>query len=312
MTKTYPQKKIRILSWRLRSCVAIGAKTNIMKKLLFYFFLPFLTTGCLLNSKQNAGNSLHGTWRLYDIEPKAGETGGASFTEMATLKRLVKEGSVLCFFKDGNYTELKGNGDYQTGRFAYSAGKSTVQLIREQNAADPMEVKFENTKNGRQMLSLFNAQHNLVLKFMKEAGEGKDDREAPFYPTNNLWRIKPKAQEDSARQLSRLTNYLKHVALVLKAAKESKGTVVSFEFSQGPVKIYNGGIGIHPYGIVPESWKNTFFNEADAAATYRRYQDYLRTSSYKGAGTGDWVEDDYNILLSMYADLQQETSKNSQ
>lgn len=56
----------------------------------------------------------------------------------------------------------------------------------------------------------------------------------------------------------RLTNNIKHVALILKTAKEDKLPVASFQFSQGPVKIYNGGIGIHPLAFVPQSWKAVF------------------------------------------------------
>lgn len=123
---------------------------------------------------------------------------------------------------------------------------------------------------------------------------------------------KPKAAEDSTQQLNRLTNYIKHVALVLKSAKEDKQPVVSFQFSQGPVKIYNGGIGIHPFALVAESWKAGFYNGTEARSAYDIYRNYLQKSSYNGAGTGDWVEDDYTILLSMYADLHPNTTKHSQ
>lgn len=47
--------------------------------------------------------------------------------------------------------------------------------------------------------------------------------------------------------------------------------------------------------------------EEEAAAAYQVYESYLRKNSYRGGGTGDWVEDDYNILLSIYAGL---TGKN--
>ena len=266
-----------------------------------YLALMILTSGCLLNSRKNTADSLNGTWRLYDIEPQG---SGSSFSEIANLKRLVKDGNVLSFFRDGSYTELNGDGDYKSGRFSFS--KRMLQRGDGQQESGPVEVQFDRTKNGKQILSLLNTEHKVALKYIKDADEGTDYRDAPFYTANNLWRLKPNAPEDSSQQVARLTNYLKHVALILKAAKESKGDVVSFEFSQGPVKIYNGGIGIHPFEVVPQGWKNSFYTEAEALSAYRKYQDYLRTSSYKGAGTGDWVEDDFNILLSIYADLQQE------
>ena len=40
---------------------------------------------------------------------------------------------------------------------------------------------------------------------------------------------------------------------------------MSFTFSQGPIQVYKGGIGILPINAVPVLWKRTFYNEADAA-----------------------------------------------
>lgn len=100
-----------------------------------------------------------------------------------------------------------------------------------------------------------------------------------------------------------MAGYIKHLALLLKASKERKEDVVSFGFSLGPVKIYNGAIGIYPYDIVPQEWKNSFYNDSTALAAYSIFNNYLKTTSYKGAGVGEWIEDDYNILLSIYADF---------
>jgi hypothetical protein len=278
-----------------------------MQRTLFSFFLLLFVSGCLL--KQNTKTSLYGTWRLYDVEPQLENSGGLSFSEQASLKQIVKDGNQLCFFEDGSYTELKGEGEYKTGKFGYSEGKNALQFVTNDKETTPVEAKLETNDKGRQVLSLLNGQQNLIFKFMKVSDAPKNVQDAPFYAGNNLWRIKPQAPENEEQQTNRLTNYMKHVALILKAAKEGKQDIVSFEFSQGPIKIYNGGIGIHPYEIVPESWKKTFYNDADAHSAYQLYERYLRTGSYKGAATGEWVEDDYNILLSMYAGLTEKSAK---
>ena len=59
------------------------------------------------------------------------------------------------------------------------------------------------------------------------------------------------------------------------------------------------------YSILPEYWKDSFFDEVDASAAYRKYEKYLKTNTYKGVGIGEWIEDDYNILLSVYADFSE-------
>jgi hypothetical protein len=60
---------------------------------------------------------------------------------------------------------------------------------------------------------------------------------------------------------------------------------------------------------LPASWKNIFFNETNALEAYKHYYNYLDTSNYAGAATGKWVEDDYNILLSTYADIVNESKR---
>jgi hypothetical protein len=96
-----------------------------------------------------------------------------------------------------------------------------------------------------------------------------------------------------------------HLAFLLKAASERKLNVVSFRNSLGMIKIYDGGIGVHPKDIVPQSWKNTFFDEAQAFVAYENFAAYLYTKRYKGKSTGNWVVDDSNILLSIYKDISE-------
>jgi hypothetical protein len=90
----------------------------------------------------------------------------------------------------------------------------------------------------------------------------------------------------------------------LKSSEERKEGTISFTFSLGPVKILNGGIGIHLFDNISEEWKNTYFNENQALSAYQIYEKYLRKSVYNGANSGDWVHDDRLILESIYADFK--------
>jgi hypothetical protein len=270
----------------------------------------FLTSGCLFNGKTDSDVTLTGTWRLYDLEQiKSLSKDDEAFSKTASLKKTVTDGAVLCFFPDGIFSEIKGAaGSFSSGNWKLSKDNNSIQFQDSGRTGLPVPFKIEKNPNGRMLLTLSNEPKNLAIKFIKESEALEESIEDPFYTGNNQWRIKPAQPENSAELTSRLSNYLKHLALILKSAKERKQTVVSFEFSLGPVKIYNGGIGIYPYGIVPENWKNSFYDEADASATYHKYEDYLKTSSYRGAGIGNWIEDDYNILLSIYAGINQSKS----
>jgi hypothetical protein len=271
-----------------------------------YLVLILLAGSCsFINNKSNE-STLIGTWRLNDIEQikNTTESSESSFETMAGLKKIVKEGDLLSLFEDGSYSEMSKE-EYKTGNWKFSDKQKTLSFIDTGLGIRQFSVNIENNINGKQIVTLLNKQRNVAMKFIKESESLKDFKNDPFYASNNLWRLKPKHSESLSQLNMRLANYFKHLALILNAAKNRKQDVVSFEFSQGPVKIYNGGIGIYPYNIIPDYWKDSFFDEAEATSAYLNYEKYLKTNTYKGVGIGNWIEDDYNILLSIYADFSE-------
>ncbi|GAB2807580.1 hypothetical protein [Ferruginibacter profundus] len=275
-----------------------------MKTKFFFPFVLFFLCGCSFNKTNKT--ALTGTWRLYDVAATTAQSKEEdTFDKDARLKQTVKEGHVLCFFENGTYTEIKGKEDFRSGSWDFSGENKSIAFKDSAHPVRSVKINIETNVNGKEQLAVTDLQQKLTLKFIKESEPMKDLASDPFYPANNQWRIKAKQPEDSAQLTIRLANYLKHIALILKAAQERKQDIVSFEFSLGPIKIYNGGIGAHPYTIVPETWKNCFYNDSDALTAYSMYEDYLKNGRYKGAGVGNWIEDDYNILLSIYADIAQ-------
>ncbi len=280
-----------------------------MKTLCTCFLLCTILSGCLPGFNFGNDATLKGSWRISDVGLlNDTEKNGDKLSKLARLKNIVKEGDIISFFENGEYTELMGNGDYILGTYKLSADNRTLIFADSLHNSNPVKIKLEKAQGGKHLLILSVESKNLEMTFVKDAEPLKDFKDDPFYSTNNQWRIRPKQPENPGQLTRRLANYIGHLAFILKAAKERKQDIVSFEFSQGPVQIYNGGIGARPYKIVPDYWKKYFFNENDASSAYMIFDEYLRTSTYKGAGTGDWIQDDYNILLSIYAGLNQSTS----
>lgn len=278
-----------------------------MRKFTNYFLFlsaSVFLNSCLFNFKKNKEHALYGTWRLYDIELLNNtQVSGDSFSTAASLKRIVKDGAIFCFFENGEYTEIKADSEFKFGKWKPSEDFKSIHIIDSGRATGPIGFTLESNENNREMLTLSISEKNIKLIFIKESESLPDFTNDPFYYTNNQWRLKP-LQPESPKQLSnRLTNYIKHTALILKAAQDRKQDIVSFEYSQGPIKIYNGAIGIHPDNRVSVNWIHSFYDEVDAKTAYIKYEKYLENSRYKGAGTGNWIVDDYNILLSMYAEL---------
>lgn len=272
-------------------------------RLLLFIIAIVCISGCDelgKNGKEVSTKSLLGSWRLFSLE-NTDSINNRLLTEADNIE-IVKQGMILSFFKDGTYTEVRGSGFYITGKWRYSSKEKMLYLS---DSATPVAIKVEpEMVNNKATINLMPVTVQNKLKFTRDAETLKKIDEDPFYFKNNEWRIRPGHSETHAQLVKRLGNYFQHLLYILKSAKERKQAIVSFEFSQGPVRIYNGGIGIIPYGSVSKNWINTFYNDDNANEAYIAFQKYLVTNSYRGASIGNWIEDDYNILLSIYGDTQ--------
>jgi hypothetical protein len=269
-----------------------------------------VTTGCRLN-KADRSTGISGTWRIQHIETLYQQPTADAFANEAMMNKAVQDGILINFFEDGSYTTLMGSGSFEMGLWKFSSKDSLLELMPAGLPKRTAIASMHAGNNSRETLMISDKQENRKFIFNKESESLKQYKDDPFYTANNTWRMKPDTSETDAALNNRLAGYFKHLALVLRAAKERKQSVVSFEFSQGPAKIYSGGIGILPFDVIPVTWKNTFYNETDAAKAWNYYSSYLERSHYRGASTGEWIEDDYTILLSIYADLHQTPSKPS-
>ena len=279
-------------------------------KFIIAFVLVLIAVSCnqFYTDKGNqtlSKNILIGNWQLFDLSNNNADEkdGEDNLLKAARSKEMIKEGLVLSLFQDGTYTDIRGNGNYATGKWEYDDEK---KVLRFNNSAkfSTVPVKQEIINN-QQTIELSNYSHGQQLKFLQINKPLKDFHEDPFYFKNNLWRIKPAAKETKEQLQERLANYFKHLAYILKSADERKQNVVSFQFSLGIVKIYNGGIGIYPLTIIPKTWMDTYYDNTDATSAYYMFSYYLTNHSYGGAGIGNWIEDDYNILLGIYGDAEQ-------
>lgn len=287
-----------------------------MKYIRLAFIYCIIIVGCN-NQKNNLNNvttvlttgaktSILGSWRLSDITESGIVKNQDPLLASAKYKKTVQEGLIFSFYPNGMYTSVTGTGKYEYGKWNFVNNKKAVYIVSN-TTKDTLSLKLDN-ENERSLLYVTPKSKNVKQTFSRQNDlEVQSDFELdPYYPDNNVWRIKPIRAENPQQIQDRLGNYMKHLAYILKQASDQKLRSVSFEFSQGIVKIYNGGIGIHPISIVPITWINTYYSKEQALLSYKMFESYLRSSnSYKGASTGEWYKDDYNILTSIYGDLKE-------
>lgn len=240
-------------------------------------------------------------WRLSEVISMDGEDDEVNeLLKLAFEEGLLEEGYVLYFFPDKRFTELTGysieagNWEFDGKELKFGDKKILVERLEEKRKKEFLigDIMMEEES--------FQAK----LKWVKEVEMLETFKMDPFYPKNNLWRKKPSQKENEEQIRERLLNYVLHFAYILKASTEREHNVVSFAHSMGIIRVYRGGIGIVKIEQIKEEWKNCFFDEEDAMKAYDLFKSYLNRGVYKGGTTGDWVKDDYKILMSVYRKIK--------
>ncbi len=270
----------------------MGKKFTIVAWLLP---LLFLTQACQ-EKKGATQQDLFGTWRLNYIEKTKRQSAQEHPMKSEVTEMRVVSDRIISIFADGKFARIGDKLPYEASYWKKN-GNNNLSLTL--NSYETVELIQKDTSY---TLLLINTKEDTRMSYELEGKPMVNLKEDPFYPTNNIWREQTNASDTAIK--FKLGNYLKHVSLILKASLERKADVVNFGYSKGLVSIYNGGIGIVDANQVPEEWQKSFADEAAAKKAYHLFEKVLTSGSYKGSSTADWVQDDYNILTSIYAQLK--------
>lgn len=288
------------------------------KIILFFLASSLFFSGCMLDPQFNikifkeqapqeqliSTKDISDIWQLSEVTLDIIDSNNDLLAE-ANNNLILETGFRLCLFPDGEASEFKDE-EYLSYKWELNPVKKTIALKSDSHADTLHITDYKNISN-QEYLSL--QINNIgICSFTRMDSMLADFKHDPFYPANNLWRIKPEKEENKKELNERLLNYVQHTLYVLKAALERKSNVVSFENSQGIIKIYNGGIGIKKEKNIPEMWKSGFYNEEQAMMAYELFRLSLDKTKYKGATSGNWVKDDYKILLTLYRTISKEVN----
>jgi hypothetical protein len=262
---------------------------------------PDQEKGSGVSSKIPRGRDIvYGTWRLSGVNTDE-PVRILPYEEPVRNDQGSKKELLISFFPDSTFTQIGTKGEYLSGRWGYDSLTRSLFLTLGRRTEE-VPLSFDVAANGLRLMTFeFGNKHAMsLIEDGKPVSRYQDD---PFYPTNNRWRVKPGKPEDKKQLASRLENYLLHCASVLRAAEIREQKRVSLEFSKGIIRLYNVGIGIVPHEKIPQSWIDGFFSTEDALKAYRMYEDYLQTARHKKSRTGNWVRDDYQILVDIHNGL---------
>jgi hypothetical protein len=211
-------------------------------------------------------------------------------------EQIQPQSSLYSFFQDSTFTKIERGGSYRYG--TYTLTPTTLSLHYEASTEN-YGIAFD-TISGIHRVFYMTDQKGNGRQYVENAFPLKNFTSDPFYHANNTWRIKPIRPESTQQIQRRLTNYLKHACTIFKAATDRNQSTISWTYSQGIIVIYSRGVGSVGPDTLPESWVNAFYSRNDAQQAYEMFEQYLRSGETKVKSTGDWVKDDYNILLNIY------------
>lgn len=270
-------------------------------RIIYFTVLFLLITSCTLFEGWGVINKeeLSNIWTLSDIKFIGKDNASTSLLDEAINNEKTEKGFTLGFFNDGNGFQLR-KGVYKS--FKWKLSNEELELTFKTHTTKIPVLDYLKTKTRTTLLLDFKKDGD--FEFVLTGNMLSNISNDPFYPENNEWRKKPSRKETKKELHNRVKNYVKHNALILKAASERSADVISFEHSQGVIKIYRSAIGIINYENISPQWYTCFFNKEDAEKGYYIYEEYLSKNKYRGASTGEWVNDDYKILLSIYKEME--------
>ena len=247
--------------------------------------------------------TLQGTWFLTGVVKSKSIFGESEKQQQSNSDfEAMKQGLVMSFFDDAQFTFILKDGGYTAGKWELDTDQKRISLNYNKEV---LTFTYSSKIEQQQWvieLEEENSENKLILK--RIAKPLKDYKQDQFYPANNLWRVHANEPESNEKLKARIANYVHHVALVFKSSTERKEGVISFTFSLGPIKLFDGNIGIYPFDQVPDAWKITFFNDEQANEAYKMYEYYLNNTVYKGKTTGKWIEDDRLVLENLHKAIQ--------
>ncbi|HVM89310.1 MAG TPA: hypothetical protein VMT76_14065 [Puia sp.] len=256
-------------------------------------------TSAILSLKSLSAAPLHEAlsqlWKMDDADQKY---WNYLMWDSAEDKRKYPE---LALYKDFNVTE--------NARCRIRMGKWKVDQKRRE-----LLISFSDGTQEKYVIEKLSLQKMVVSKkiegtdveitFIADGLLQKNVENDPFYPDNNLWRIKPTHSETDEQILTRLKQCVHFYSLFFADNHQRAATEISFSGLPNCFEWYNGGIGVPQEPDLDKRWIDCFYSDKEALRGYH----LLRTLIEKHVlvwpqHPASWIEETHEILDQVYDKL---------
>jgi len=144
---------------------------------------------------------------------------------------------------------------------------------------------------------------SILLQLTAPAIVHKQVQDDPFYPANNLWRIRPRASETDDQIRQRVKGFVHFFALFFLDNHARQEQDISFSGLPCSLVWYNGGIGMQSRLEVDKRWIACFWSEKEAMKGYDMLAELLGRHELK------WPEHPTSWIQQIGQVLDQMTDK---
>ncbi len=135
------------------------------------------------------------------------------------------------------------------------------------------------------------------ITFISDGLAQKNIVEDPFYPANNLWRIKPKQAENEEQILSRVKQCVHFYSLFFQDNHERAATDISFSGLPNCFEWYNGGIGLPKELDLDRKWMDCFYSEKNALRGYHMLETLIEQHKLVWPeNPTSWIQETHEML----------------
>ena len=202
------------------------------------------------------------------------------------------------FFEDGQVVQNPRD-NMKTGKWLFEESAKKITI-----------VFADNTKKEGLIKNITAA--NLQVKWGADTvvnyiGDGKQRvvvAADPFYPANNLWRVKPTRSETDSFIKKRVINCVLFYQKFFADNADRAAPSISFYGLPTCFKWYSGGISLINQDKLGQKWMNCFYNKAQAIQGQQLVDKVISKKYQWNKKESRWVKQSADVLLQMTDSLR--------
>lgn len=250
-----------------------------------------ITRTALSNTEQ-----MLGSWKMIKVDTFTGSILKDLSEEEAEVfmksfrKKIKTEGAIYSFFNNG-LTSLVNLKKYHGAKWKLKgASVDFIPNIEGMNRSEEKllfkNVEFYNKADRKYFVA--EIEDKGIFHFRQICTPLSNEKEDPFHPSNNQWRVVAEGSETYKQIRQRLYNYTKHCHYLFKSSMDRQVTKVNTGNTASIYKYYDGAIALVDGGKVPDAWMENFYSPDEAMDAYAMAKKYFKGNILRGeAGKGE-------------------------